>query len=373
MSRYLLGFVVVLIGGSAGACIWDGDTLRDEAVANPSWFDILIGQFAHHGTPYYEHRIERLTAKETLSQAERNDLGVAYLRVEKFEEAEAIFLALLEGEPDYYPAISNLGVLKKKMGEYQAAHDYIKQALAINPEGHLGIGDWYLRMLAWRVKGGEGVEPGENFLRGWTEEEAQKREEAMYITSLDIDRLFLLVKNDQTFADGFYVLGEELYQRRDFNLAYIAFFRARELNHPEASGIEGRLSELANRGVRRAEYIVPRLRVSEDLVRGMLDGAAAWREEYSQLESELLARGIEPTFAVMETETDIHSRKSAPLIPTFWESLRMYPRGGLAAILIFVLAALLITFFIGLYLWQFRRTERGFGVEVAGAESGGDL
>ena len=75
--RQLVVIALVLFSVGAEACIWDSDTLRDESIAHPSWFDILIGQFAHHGEPYYRERIERLTAKGALSEAERNDLAVA--------------------------------------------------------------------------------------------------------------------------------------------------------------------------------------------------------------------------------------------------------------------------------------------------------
>ena len=144
------------------------------------------------------------------------------LRVEAFEEAEGFLLGLLEDDPEYYSALLDMGVLKKKQGDYAYASAYIEKALKINPEGHLGIGDWYLRMLAWRVESREDAMTQEHFLSAWMREE-----NIFLIRDLDIERLFLVVKNDQAFSDGFYVLGTRLMEPRDFHLAYIALTRAK--------------------------------------------------------------------------------------------------------------------------------------------------
>ena len=40
---------LVLGWGGAHACIWDTDTLRDELRMQPGLFDLITGQFPHHG------------------------------------------------------------------------------------------------------------------------------------------------------------------------------------------------------------------------------------------------------------------------------------------------------------------------------------
>jgi len=298
------------------ACEWDSDTLRDEAVANPSRFDVLVGQFAHHGIPYYQHRIEKLSAKASLTQTEKNDLAVAYTRVGEFEKSEKLLMELVKEDPDYYPALSNRGVLAKKQGDYETAIVYIGKALAINPEGHLGIGDWYLRMLEWLQKFEEDSNYDGHFLN-YREDEGPSLNREEYM-----DRLFALVKNAQTFADGFYVLSRELANQNDFNLAFIAMVRARDLGHPKALAIEGEFTAENTGWMMDDELFGPpsdfsnamgtESRLNESTVRETLEIASDWREKYARRELELLEQGIDPTFAAMKSETNIHDQKFRP-------------------------------------------------------------
>ena len=149
------------------ACLWDSDTIRDEIQARPSLFELVTGHLPHHGTAYYEARVGRLEPKRDRSQEETNDLAVALIRLSRFDEAAALLKAQLAKEPGRYITLSNLGVLHKKQGDYARAADYIHQALAIKPEGHMGLGDWYEKALAWRAqRETETSPPLENFSGG---------------------------------------------------------------------------------------------------------------------------------------------------------------------------------------------------------------
>jgi tetratricopeptide (TPR) repeat protein len=314
------------------ACTWDTDTLRDEAVANPSRFDILTGQFAHHGMPYYQHRIETLVTKEFLTQAEQNDLAVAYMKVGEFDKSEQLLVKILDDDPGFYPGLSNRGVLAKKQGDYDTAIEYIGKALELNPDGHMGLGDWYLKMLEWRKAVDEDPNYEGDFLDnhegdsfagfglGEEKKDSLNREQFM-------DRLFALVKNDQTFADGFYVLGRELANQDDFNLAFIAIHRARDLGHPKLQEIEGELTMdntgwmVGNESFGPAsqsfgDAMGSHSRLDEKTVRETLQIAKEWREKYDRAEIELLKQGVEPTFAAMKSETNIHEKKFRPEEPT---------------------------------------------------------
>ena len=146
--------IVALVTAVIGmACVWDSDTLHDEMQTEADTFDLITGQFPHHGKAYYEARITRTLARlERIpgNRNLRNDLASAYLRVERFEDALREFEALRKEKPGEYKTLSNLGVLHKKMGNYARAFEYTAQALEIKPEGHLGLGDWYLKMLRFR-------------------------------------------------------------------------------------------------------------------------------------------------------------------------------------------------------------------------------
>ena len=58
-------------------------------------------------------------------------------------------------------------------------------------------------------------------------------------------------------------------------------------------------------------------------MKAMRESASNWLEEYSRSEAELLKQGIDPAFAVMESDTDIHDRKIKLTAPTFWDSVVM--------------------------------------------------
>ena len=168
MKRFLWSMAV--LGASlstAVSCLWDRDTLRDELKTETDTFDLITGQFPHHGDEYYRRRIEVLQANEAkLGLEERNDLAVAYIRLKRFDEGRAILLNNLKQEPGDYFTLSNLGVCAKKEGRFQKAADYIERALEVRREGHLGLGDWYLKRLRYRAAldaNPEGV-PKTNFL-----------------------------------------------------------------------------------------------------------------------------------------------------------------------------------------------------------------
>lgn len=112
-------------------CAWDSDTLRDEAVQRGSLYDIITGQFPHHGQGYYRERVKRLSAKEELSFEDKNDLAIAFLRLEKWADAEALLNQNLAAQPNDYFTLSNLGVLEKKRGNFSASAAWIEKALAL--------------------------------------------------------------------------------------------------------------------------------------------------------------------------------------------------------------------------------------------------
>ena len=102
LIKSLIIFCFLIYGGKALGCLWDTDTLRDELSENTSVYDLIMGQFPHHGEAYYEERVKLLDVKEELTEQESHDLGVALTRLGKFEKAKAIFLELYEKNPEGY-------------------------------------------------------------------------------------------------------------------------------------------------------------------------------------------------------------------------------------------------------------------------------
>ena len=279
------------------ACLWDSDTIRDEIQARPSLFELVTGHLPHHGTAYYEARVDRLEPKRDRSREETNDLAVALIRLGRFDVAAALLKAQLAKEPARYTTLSNLGVLHKKQGDYARAADYIHQALAIKPEGHMGLGDWYEKALAWRAqRETEPSPPVENFLgdnyekqkpsigRSWTL--TGEREE-------QFDKLQNLLRNDQGFADGFLVMGDFLVTSGDLHL-----------------GIDNVRDHWREASLRFKQW------TSQAKAGKMISEAKSWLKMFQTTEAKLLGPGEEPDFkAVLAAMANM---ETAPSVSKSW-------------------------------------------------------
>jgi tetratricopeptide (TPR) repeat protein len=317
---------ILFLSSAAFGCLWDRDTIGDEAAANPTRFDILIGQFAHHGSFYYETRIESLMNKRVRTTLEDNDLAVAYMRIGDYDESVRILDEILAKEPDYYPSVSNRGVLAKKEGDFEKAIEYIGRALKLNPEGHMGIGDWYLKMLEWRLAVEENPAYRGHFIEDFDADWLREQQsEGRFGSILSIEegegraerdahiaRLFALLKNDQTFADGYFVLARELYKIGDFKMTEIALSRAKELGHPKM--VEVDLIQFAYQldWLPDLNMYGPSNMLGDEKIHELLSIGGKWLTSYQEKERERIVAGQDVSFAVMKKETDIHDEKLRP-------------------------------------------------------------
>jgi tetratricopeptide (TPR) repeat protein len=316
MNRRQSLFGLTLLGAGsfcnfrAFACLWDSDTLRDEAKLNATDFDLITGQFPHHGNGYYQVRIKRLTASgEPADYQARNDLAVAHVRLEQWKEAQALLDKNLAEQPDDYYTLSNLGVLAKKQGDFAKAAEWMAKAIAIKPEGHMGLGDWYVKSLQYRaaVAADPKLVPDRNFLgeksffdvnyessqrdSGFlklTGERAERREKARR-----------LLENDQAFADGFFFMGDDLLHGGDLNLALLAYKRAALLGHPNQKELQRRIAELTKYLMERGydsgkttyrKYTQKRKAELEASIKTSFDKSAAWLESFKKIESEMAVK-----------------------------------------------------------------------------------
>lgn len=329
MKRLLLPLLLLVTGIlPAPACLWDTDSLRDEALQKGSLYDFITGQFPHHGNGYYTARIQRLKALPALDFEQRNDLAAAHIRMEQWTEAEALLRVNLAEKPSDYFTLSNLGVLEKKRGRYAAAADWTAKALAIKPEGHLGLGDWYLKNLQYRTTtaGAAQSAPAKNFLgidyatsftpkRGDEPLPAAEAAEQSAAPEV-IKRLELMLENDQTFADGFLVTGDFLAATGDLNLAFLCYKRAETLGHPNKPELEKRLRglyahfhEISYDGGGAKAYAawMAKVKTKHDTeAANAFAGAATWLKQFQKTETALVAKhGDEKTTpAMVEAEME---------------------------------------------------------------------
>ncbi len=279
------------------ACLWDTDTLQDEIKVEASLFDLILGQVPHHGAAYYRKRIERLERQKDWSIDELNDLAVAHIRLKEFEPALERLEAALEMDPKRYQTISNRGIWAKKQGRFKESAEWITKALSVNPEGHMGLGDWYLKRLNWSAKLAEAAQnavPSYNFL-GQSYADAFKLSEynqpdrkQLKRTKLHRSKYGKLLRNDQHFADGFLATGDFLIRQKHFHLAKLAHCRARMLDHPAQKEVERRvrLQPFGSESGFRAD---PRGDLPSAEFLSIFDKAQEWVTALHQKEAKLLA------------------------------------------------------------------------------------
>jgi len=298
----------IFLPGILLACLWDSRTLQEEIEINPDLFDLITGQFPSHSTAYYEARVKRLEPlikKNPKNLEAKNDLAVAYIRLKQYKDAEKTLLELHKEKPGEYKYLSNLGVLYKKMEDFDKSIKYTNSALKISPEGHLGLGDWYVRMIKWRknLKKLEGKAPTKNFLV-WdykrfneSSEDYSKRKEKewavwnqlekenpeaskpqtksleTFVELIDgnydwpevrsayvktqMEYLKKLIKADRHFSDAYVTLGDLQLRMKlhvfspgsyeSSNFALWAYLRAIELGHPAPEEINRRVDAIFNR------------------------------------------------------------------------------------------------------------------------------
>ena len=239
--RLFGGFATTI--SSSRACLWDSHTLKDEHASKPEVLDLILGQFPHHGDVFYQTRKVRLEKQASLDVNETNDLAVAYVRLKEYIKGMALLEAQIKKTPDHYETLSNIGVTAKKSGDFKKGAEFIEKALTIKAEGHMGLGDWYLKALRWRNKHERAFEnrpPKFNFLNipylGVFQENYYGMDKESFPRGYPIkkehrDRFLKMVGNDQSFADGFAALGDYLTFSGELNLAFLAFTRAMVLNH----------------------------------------------------------------------------------------------------------------------------------------------
>ncbi len=67
------------------------------------------------------------------------DLGVAYLRLERYDDAEIALRKALTLAPNHPVALNEMGILLRKTGRFPAARESYERALAIHPGFHYAL------------------------------------------------------------------------------------------------------------------------------------------------------------------------------------------------------------------------------------------
>ena len=315
MPKSLVVALLLAPGVPSLACVNTSYSRAEDGQLTSDATRIITGHFPEHGETFYLHQVTTQAAalqKDPGNVEARNDLAAALLKLQRFEEAENELLRIEQQQPNRYKTHANLGVLYKKTGDYRRAAAHTRKSLEIRPEGHLGLGDYYLRMLDWRarVAAGETGAAEVNFLGTRYDSGAA----ATAVNPLtDKKNLLTLIKADRHFASAYLVLGDVLYEEEDLQNAARSYLMARRILSSQPTGVEyvtvgERLENLRERWIEMAsaspEYIFDP-RYALQIEREFFD-AEQWVTDYQQVEADLVEEGRKVDFALVQGE--MHSR-----------------------------------------------------------------
>ena len=311
MPHSLLVALLLSLDVSSLACVNTSYSRAEDSQLTSDTTRIIAGHFPEHGEAFYLHQVASHTAtlqKNPGNVESRNDLAAALLKLQRFPEAERELLRIEAERPNLYETHANLGVLYKKTGDYARAAAHTRKSLEIKPEGNLGLGHYYLRMLDWRTRVAAG-EPGAaevNFL-GTPYDSGPIATAGNPLISRE--HLLTLIKADRHFAPAYLVLGDLLSQEEDLQNAARAYLMARRLLSIQPTGIEQaivteRLDDLQKRWAHMASaspdhVFDPRYALEVD--REFYE-AEEWVTDYQQVEAEMIEAGLGVDFALVKNE-----------------------------------------------------------------------
>jgi tetratricopeptide (TPR) repeat protein len=166
--------VLMLMAHQVFACLWDSDTLAEEAKGRPEVARIIVGWFDRYPPEYYQMRLERVTAELAASPANLDlldDAAVACDRlgrpddaIEWMKKKKAALDSLTgnEAKGHRYRYLANLGTFhahrwvsqtaEKRTTDLSDLHrseELITQAIKENPDAHFGREIYQLMAIRW--------------------------------------------------------------------------------------------------------------------------------------------------------------------------------------------------------------------------------
>ena len=260
----VLALVVVAAGSPAFACLWDSDTLRQEAAGLPGVLEVLVGRFDRFPPAYYERRIEIATARH---EADGGDLGAyddvavshdrlgdADAAIEWMAKKRAALDALDGGDSEHeYRYLANLGTFhahrwirggadRSDLTDLKTARDLIAAAIELNPDAHFGREKYQLMAIEWLSAGedrGLGIAPSPldaivddlygDYSVNRTTDRSRFLEGGEYADAVEGLLGLIVLGNAWASVDVHYALAIPLAARGDASLVHICRLRVDEL------------------------------------------------------------------------------------------------------------------------------------------------
>jgi hypothetical protein len=248
MKRFAL-VLAILVTTSALACLWDSDTLAEEAANKMDIVRITTGRFIRNPPLYYQMRLDRVSNELAVDPSKLDDyddasvacdrLGNDEQAIKWIEKKKAYMVAhgltRTTNKDDWYRYYANAGTFhahlwfrrgakKDDLKEIALGRDLIAKAIEINPESHFGRERSQLEVLKWLADGAK-TSLAEHFESRSQEqgERADAEKDARGLAGL------VNLGNGWESVDLFLALQNRLSSGRDASLAELALLRAQEL------------------------------------------------------------------------------------------------------------------------------------------------
>lgn len=246
---------LLLVTQFALACLWDRDTLKEEAGSFPGLTEVITGRFERQPPRYYEMRLARVTAslaEKPGNLDELDDAGVACDRLGKNDEAIAWMAKKLEAlkpldpthpmvKDHWYRYHANLGTFyahrwlrtgadKANTEDLRLAEENIARAIEINASAHFGREKYQLGAIQWLRSGPSAEGEYASFLRTVVEPDPLNTDRLILPSDIVQGISGLIVLGDAwQSVDVFWALGAALEKRGDSSTALLAQLRLQEL------------------------------------------------------------------------------------------------------------------------------------------------
>lgn len=382
MRRTLAVFLaLILLPGVAAACLWDRDTLADEARGLPDVVAAITGRFPRNPPLYYRMRLDRLKSaidSGSVTLDAYDDAGVACDRLGLGDEA----VEFMRKKQDYlnaskftgdtlrdhtYRYHANLGTFlahrwvragadRSKMADLEQARDEIAAALAINPDAHFGRERYQLKAIEWILKPPEWVGKGWNPLDPLPNLLGYRPDHRMADPEPDAHKAvkgltgLIVLGNAWESVDVYHALTVALGYDEDRNtLAYLAYLRSLELvdqgrrsMHPDAPA-----GEALKKSLFGPEFLSEAMPPFQESFQELRAEADAWQASRTRFMLARLQAGrhpdTDPSFWEGYVETSAPPLLVKSPQTTFGEYMARKHRIGFA-ILVGIVLAVVLTF-----------------------------
>lgn len=141
-----------LLAGLAVACLWDHETLKEEALRQKDVAEIVQGRIMKHSPFFYEEKASYTKKKIDAGDAKPewfDDLAVALHKLGRTDDAIAVMHDKLRRFGEQYTTSSNLGTFLGDKGEYEPAIDLLEKSVQQNPQAHFGREHYQIAILRY--------------------------------------------------------------------------------------------------------------------------------------------------------------------------------------------------------------------------------